>query len=1062
MRPLRSTTFCAAASGLLLLLLAGNASAQGTCTANFNNDIGPVMSPPNGSVQLVSGDCTGVLGCGDYFDIRLAAGDALHVSLCDPGAASWDTSLHIHSGAGFANLDGCSDDACGLSSELDFVAPSPGVYRVQVGAFGSGSGNAYELAYSAPVTSVVCSSATDTDGDGVADECDNCISTANAGQADCDADGAGDACDVETESDADGIPDACDNCPADANPDQLDCDGDSVGDACDTEADTDADGIPDACDNCPDDPNTDQADGDGDSVGDVCDTCPFVTDSDGDGICDTADNCVYTSNAGQEDTDGDGVGDACDNCPADSNSDQANGDGDALGDVCDPCPLDVDYDGDGVCTTDDNCPFDANAGQEDADGDDVGDACDNCNGPGTDDDGDGVCDPADNCLSLSNPGQEDADGDGVGDDCDNCPSEANADQLDSNSNGLGDACDVCPPEGGAIVSNGTVQLGVNCEGHLNVPYPGDPRGIGFLGLRFVPTGGASTEHGCQCEGWGVADNVSSVAGYANVSTDGGAVNLSVVSFESTADAVASTVEVGETFRITHTYTPTANPHLYEVLVSITNIGTEAAELLYRRVMDWDIDPTPFDEFVTIDMGSATDLYRTDTNGFSSSNPFTFSSYQPGPVADAGPDDHGAMFDFNFGALAVGETRSFRTFYGAAATEADALQALAEVSAEAFSLGQPNVENGPEQGLPNTFIFAFSGIGGTPVFCGNAVLDPGEDCEDGNTNDGDGCDSSCHVETICGDGCVAAGEACDDGNAVGGDGCSAACQVESCHECSTGAGATTSTTLEGGACDGPSVCAPANSGGSCNDGNPCTTGDTCVDGGCVGSGALACDDGNACNGAETCNPGSGCVSGTAVVCDDGSPCTQDSCVPATGECESVVAPATGCRAAAYSGLQFGTAGGGKARWKWQKGAATSCEDLSQPDLDTDLDVCVYDGVGAEQYVLASSFHMEANPGWQYNDKKCTWTYRDKAGTRDGVRKMQAKSGEEGRAFFALGAKGPETPLPVPVAADRFLSMNPGVTVQLFSSAGTCWESEFTEAFKNTGAKFKTARKIIVTP
>ena len=57
----------------------------------------------------------------------------------------------------------------------------------------------------------------DADGDGEADDVDNCPNTANADQADADGDGVGDD---------------CDNCPDVANPDQADADGDGIGDAC--------------------------------------------------------------------------------------------------------------------------------------------------------------------------------------------------------------------------------------------------------------------------------------------------------------------------------------------------------------------------------------------------------------------------------------------------------------------------------------------------------------------------------------------------------------------------------------------------------------------------------------------------------------------------------------------------------------------------------------------------------------------------------------------------------------------------------------------------------------
>lgn len=63
-------------------------------------------------------------------------------------------------------------------------------------------------------------------------------------------------------------------------------------------------------------------------------------------------------------------------------------------------------------------------------------------------------------------------------------------------------------------------------------------------------------------------------------------------------------------------------------------------------------------------------------------------------------------------------------------------------------------------------------------CGNGVLDPGEACDDGNHEDGDGCTSRC-LDPKCGNGVRDDGEACDDGNLIPADGCSALCEVDRC-------------------------------------------------------------------------------------------------------------------------------------------------------------------------------------------------------------------------------------------------------------------------------------------
>ncbi|MBI3387366.1 MAG: DUF4215 domain-containing protein, partial [Deltaproteobacteria bacterium] len=65
-------------------------------------------------------------------------------------------------------------------------------------------------------------------------------------------------------------------------------------------------------------------------------------------------------------------------------------------------------------------------------------------------------------------------------------------------------------------------------------------------------------------------------------------------------------------------------------------------------------------------------------------------------------------------------------------------------------------------------------------CGNGVVSPGEECDDGNVISGDGCDRNCLLEQ-CGNGRVEGNEECDDGNTTDGDLCRSNCRRAPIHD-----------------------------------------------------------------------------------------------------------------------------------------------------------------------------------------------------------------------------------------------------------------------------------------
>ncbi len=159
-------------------------------------------------------------------------------------------------------------------------------------------------------------------------------------------------------------------------------------------------------------------------------------------------------------------------------------------------------------------------------------------------------------------------------------------------------------------------------------------------------------------------------------------------------------------------------------------------------------------------------------------------------------------------------------------------------------------------------------------CDDEILNrpAGEECEDGNTSNNDGCSSTCVLEQgnspgWCGDGVLDTFEGCDDGNNVDFDGCSANCQSETCgdgtvqaHEqCDAGANRFNSPT-----------CDPDCTFNICGDGlvND-LAGEECDGGGDGGGGRCSLS----CLIASTCSDGN---HGNLEQCDDGGTVDGDGC------------------------------------------------------------------------------------------------------------------------------------------------------------------------------------------
>jgi cysteine-rich repeat protein len=327
-----------------------------------------------------------------------------------------------------------------------------------------------------------------------------------------------------------------------------------------------------------------------------------------------------------------------------------------------------------------------------------------------------------------------------------------------------------------------------------------------------------------------------------------------------------------------------------------------------------------------------------------------------------------------------------------------------------------------------------GIGGLVGTMGIAVSPDGLDVYTASGNDG----TVGHFRRLCGNGRRDPGEECDDGNGRDGDGCSALCTIEPCFDCS----------------GDPSTCTPVD-GRPCDDGNPRITTERCHGGTCTGG--TAANEGRACDDGDACTAGDRCVAGVCrgqepVVCGLCEACDRRFGWVGTVHDDCHESPTLG----RHGTLKFRKhgKGGPLLRWHWVGPQTFLLTDFGVPGLasEPDYQLCLYDHRGLPLAVrhrraVVAAIHVPAAGRcgkvrcWQAAPNG--FRYHDPSAGTDGVTGVSIAAGGQNLASLSLAAHGDRLPF-------ASLPLAPLVTAEFTAPTGVCWRSDYGPFVKKDAA------------